>query len=341
MGLLLFYLFLALGVSFLCSIMESVLLSTSMSYIENKISKGVKSAVVLKGYKSKIDRPLSAILSLNTVAHTVGAAGVGAQAIKVFGEASFGIVSALLTLLILVITEIIPKTIGAIYWRDLAPSSARIIRFMIIITYPLVLLSDLITRSISKNKKAYSISREEVAFLAQAGHEEGIFEENESKIIHNLLHLRKVKLREIMTPRTVMVAASEEMLLDEYYSNKDFMAFSRIPIYKDSIDNISGYVLKDTILSKLAEDRHKMKLSDLKRELIISYEHFTVPKLFEELLLKKEHIALVVDEYGGTRGLITMEDILETLLGLEIVDESDTQTDMQLLALEKWKKKMR
>ena len=153
MGLLLFYLFMALGISFLCSIMESVLLSTSMSYIENEISKGVKSASVLKGFKSKIDKPLSAILSLNTVAHTVGAAGVGAQAIIVFGEASFGIVSALLTLLILILTEIIPKTIGALYWRELAPVSARIIRFMLILTYPLVLLSDLITRSISKNKK--------------------------------------------------------------------------------------------------------------------------------------------------------------------------------------------
>ncbi len=339
MGLLLFYLFLALGISFLCSIMESVLLSTSMSYIENKISQGNKPAILLKSFKSKIDKPLSAILSLNTVAHTVGAAGVGAQAVKVFGEASFGYISALLTLLILIITEIIPKTIGAIYWRDLAPTSARVIKAMIFITYPLVLLSDLITRSISRKRKAYSVSRDEVVFLTRAGQEEGVFEENESKIIHNLLQLRKVKLRDIMTPRTVLVAAPESMSLEEYYGNKDFMTFSRIPLFKGNLDNITGYVLKDTILSRLAEDKHDMKLSALQRDLIVTYEHFTVPKLFEELLYKKEHIALIVDEYGGTRGLITMEDILETLLGLEIVDESDTQTDMQKLAMERWKMK--
>ncbi|MGC9343204.1 MAG: CNNM domain-containing protein, partial [Bacteroidales bacterium] len=244
MGLLLFYLFLALGISFLCSIMESVLLSTSMPFIKGKEAKGKKSASLLKKYKTEVDRPLSAILSLNTVAHTVGAAGVGAQAVKVFGEAYFGIVSAVLTLLILIVTEIIPKTIGAIFWRELALLSARIIKVMIIVTYPLVLMAEVITRFISKNKKPVSVSREEIAMMTSVGEEEGIFEEHESKVINNMIRLKSIKVKEIMTPRTVMVAADEEMKLIDFYKDKVFLAYSRIPIYSENLDNINGYVLK-------------------------------------------------------------------------------------------------
>jgi CBS domain containing-hemolysin-like protein len=341
MALLLFYLFLALGISFLCSIMESVLLSTSMPFIQNKEAQGKKSARLLKKYKTEVDRPLSAILSLNTVAHTVGAAGVGAEAVKVFGEVYFGVVSAVLTLLILVVTEIIPKTIGALYWRDLALVSAKIIRSLIIITYPLVLMSEVITRFISRNKKPQSVSREEIAMMTSLGEEEGIFEEHESKVITNMIRLKSIRIREIMTPRTVMTAADESMKIIDFYKDKKFLAYSRIPIYSDNLDNIHGYVLKDAILSKLAEDRHSMQLKELNRPFIIAYENSTVPRLFEQLLYKKEHIALVVDEYGGTSGLVTMEDIIETLLGLEIVDESDMQTDMQKAALERWQKKRR
>lgn len=339
MGLLLFYLFLALGVSFLCSIMESVLLSTSMVYIQGKEAKGKKTASLLKKYKTDVDRPLSAILSLNTVAHTVGAAGVGAEAVRIFGEPYFGLVSAILTLLILVVTEIIPKTIGALFWRELAMLAARIIRIMIIITYPLVIMAEVITRFISRNKRPMSVSREEVAMMTSLGHEEGIFEEHESKVITNMIKLKSIKVKEIMTPRTVMVAAEENTSLIDFYRDKVFLAYSRIPIYSENLDDIKGYVLKDAILSKLTEDRHNMKLKSLNRPFITVYENTTVPKLFEQLLYKKEHIALVVDEYGGTSGLVTMEDIIETLLGLEIVDESDHTTDMQKAALERWKRK--
>jgi magnesium and cobalt exporter, CNNM family len=338
MGLLLFYLFLALGISFLCSIMESVLLSTSMPFIETKIIKGKKSAILLKHYKNEIDKPLSAILSLNTVAHTIGAAGVGAQAIKVFGETYFGIVSVILTLLILVITEIIPKTIGAMYWRDFALFSARAIQFMIIIAYPLVKFSELITRLISKKEKAKSINREEIAMLANLGKEEGVFEEHESKVIYNMIMLKTMRIKEAMTPRTVIVAAAEDMSLEEFYSKSEFLSFSRIPVYVGNIDNVTGYVLKDTVLSKLAEDHHSMKLGELKRPVLMSYENVSLPSLFEQFLYKKEHIAMVVDDYGGIRGLITMEDIIETLLGLEIVDESDANEDMQKVAKERWLK---
>lgn len=340
MGLLLTYLFIALGISFLCSIMESVLLSTSMPFIQHNSTTGKKTALLLKAYKTGIDRPLSAILSLNTIAHTVGAAGVGAQAVKVFGEIYFGVVSAILTLMILVFTEIIPKTIGSLYWRDLALPSARIIQFMIILTYPLVVASEVITRFITRNKKPHSVSREEIALLTNVGEEEGIFEEHESKVINNMIRLGSIRLKEIMTPRTVMIAANEDLSLIDFYQDKKYLAYSRIPIFAENIDNIRGYVLKDAVLSKLAEDRHSMKLKELNRPFIVAYENSTVPKLFEQFLYKKEHIALIVDEYGGTSGLVTMEDVIETLLGLEIVDESDSQTDMQNLARERWMKKI-
>ncbi len=339
MTLLIVYLFLALGFSFLCSILESVLLSTSMPFIQHKEVEGKKTATLLKKFKIEVDRPLSAILSLNTVAHTVGAAGVGAQAVKVFGETYFGVVSAILTLLILVVTEIIPKTIGALYWRDLAMASARIIHFLIILTYPLVILSEFITRFISHNKKPLSVSREEMATMASLGEEEGVFEESESKVINNMIKLKSIKIREIMTPRTVMVSADENMTLNDFYKKKEFLAYSRIPIYSGNVDNMRGYVLKDAILSKLAEDSHSMKLGELNRPFIVVYENFPVPRVLEQLLIKKEHVALVIDEYGGTSGLVTMEDIIETLLGLEIVDESDQQTDMQKAAIERWRSK--
>lgn len=333
-----FYLFLALGVSFLCSMMESVLLSTSMPFIESNLLKGKKSAGLLKKLKNEIDKPLSAILSLNTIAHTIGAAGVGAQAVKVFGEIYFGIVSALLTLLILVISEIIPKTMGAMYWRDLSLFSARIIQWMIIIAYPLVKFSELITSLISRKIKSTSINREEIAMLANLGMEEGVFEEHESKVIYNMIMLKTIKIQEVMTPRTVIVSAPENMSLEEFFNRSEFLSFSRIPVYVDNIDNITGYVLKDTVLRKLAEDKHSMKLGELKRPVMVSYENKNLPSLFEMFLFKKEHIAMVIDDYGGIRGLITIEDIIETLLGLEIVDESDAYEDMQEVAKERWLK---
>jgi len=319
--------------------MESVLLSSTLTFIHAREEKGVKAAKLLKKFKLKINRPLSAILTLNTVAHTVGAAGVGAQAVRVFGEASFGIISAILTILILVITEIIPKTIGALYWRELALPAARIINFMIIISYPLVIFAEQITRFISRNKKHQSVSRDEIAILASLGTEEGVFEEHESKVITNMIRLKDVKIKEIMTPRTVMVTAEAGMTLRNFFKNKDYLTYSRIPLIRDNIDNIAGYVLKDAVLSRLADDRHDMKLIELNRPFIVAYENIAVPVVFEQMLYRKEHIALVIDEYGGTRGLVTMEDIIETLLGLEIVDESDRTTDMQKLALEKWRRR--
>ncbi|MBN1652061.1 MAG: HlyC/CorC family transporter [Bacteroidales bacterium] len=339
MILLLFYLFLALFVSFLCSIMESVLLSTPQSFLIVKHEKGNVWAKAFIDLKNNIDKPLSAILSLNTVAHTVGAAGVGAQAVQIFGEAYFGIVSAILTILILVITEIIPKTIGARYWRNLAMITSRIIQVMIIITYPLVLMSAHITKLISKNKQEQTTSREEIAALANIGADEGVFSNKEHKIIQNLLRLKNVKVKEIMTPRVVVAVADENLYLKEFLKNKDYLKFSRIPIYSENDENITGYVFRQEVFEKLAEDQHDLKLKDVKREIVIVANSIVLFALWEKLLEKKEHIALIVDEYGGLDGIVTMEDIIETLLGLEIIDETDTIVDMRKYARDRWKER--
>ena len=339
MTLLLFYLFLALFVSFLCSVMESVLLSTPISFLYAKEESGHKSATTFIKLKNKIDRPLSAILSLNTIAHTIGAAGVGAQATKMFGEIYFGIISAILTLLILVFSEIIPKTIGARYWRRLAMVSGIIINTMLIITFPLVIMTGYITNLFSKNKEELSVSREEISAMAKIGTEEGIFEEKENKIIQNLIRLKNVKVSEIMTPRVVVTVADENMSLEEFLRNKEFLHYSRIPVYSKNSENITGYILRQNVFEKLAEKETNLILRDICREIVVVHELQTLLNLWEVLLEKKEHIALIVDEYGGLGGIVTMEDIIETILGLEIVDESDRITDMQQYAREKWRER--
>jgi CBS domain containing-hemolysin-like protein len=330
------YLLLALFVSFLCSIMESVLLSTPHSFLVVKQNNGFIWAKSFIDLKYNIDKPLSAILSLNTVAHTVGAAGVGAQAVKVFGEAYFGVVSAVLTILILVFTEIIPKTIGARYWKNLTKFSYYTIKSMIFVTYPLVVLSSVITKMFARQKDEKTTSREEIAALTSIGLGEGLFSDNENKIIQNILRLKNIKVAEIMTPRVVVVLADESLSLQEFLKNKDYLKFSRIPIYSGNDENITGYVIRQKVFENLAEDNHTLKLKDIKRDIIIVPDNIVLFSLWEILLEKKEHIALIVDEYGGIDGIVTMEDIIETLLGLEIVDEKDTITDMQDFARRRW-----
>ncbi|NQT76255.1 MAG: HlyC/CorC family transporter [Bacteroidetes bacterium] len=336
MILLLFYLFLALFVSSLCSVMESVLLSTPISFLNVKEESGHKSATTFIKLKNNIEKPLSAILSLNTVAHTIGAAGVGAQATKMFGELYFGIISAILTLLILVFSEIIPKTIGARYWRRLALVSGIIINAMVIITFPLVIMTGYITKLFSRNINELSVSREEISAMANIGTEEGVFEEKENKIIQNLIRLRNLKVSEIMTPRVVVTVADENMSLEEFLLKKEFLYYSRIPIYAKNNENITGYVFRQTVFEKLAEEKTNLKLLDICREIVVVHEFQTLLSVWEVLLEKKEHIALVVDEYGGMDGIVTMEDIIEALLGIEIVDERDKIIDMQQYARERW-----
>lgn len=336
MFLLLFYLFLALFVSFLCSVMESVLFSTPISFLIVKEEGGHKSATTFIKLKKNIERPLSAILSLNTVAHTIGAAGVGAQATKMFGELYFGVISAVLTLLILVFSEIIPKTIGARYWRKLALVSGIIINMMVIITFPLVIMANYITKLFSGNTNELSVNREEISAMVKLGTKEGVFNEKENKIIQNLIRLKAVKVTEIMTPRVVVTVANENMSLKEFLVQKEFLYYSRIPVYSKNHENITGYVFRQTVFEKLAEKKTDLKLRNICREIVIVPEFQTLFSLWEILLEKKEHIALIVDEYGGMDGIVTMEDIIETLLGFEIVDERDRITDMQQFARERW-----
>lgn len=337
MFVLITYLLLALIVSFLCSIMEAVLLSTPQSYLIVKNEEGTKWAAGLLGYKSNVDRPLSAILTLNTIAHTIGAAGVGAQAIVVFGEAYFGVVSAVLTILILVLTEIIPKTIGARMNKRLARFAYYGIRVMIFITYPLVILSVYITKLFSANHNEQTVSREEIAALTSIGALEGLFSDKENKIIQNMLRLKNLRVSTIMTPRVVLVSANEDLPLAEFMKQRDYLKFSRIPVYSNNEDNITGYILRQAAFEKVADGQSNLKIRDIKREIVIVPYTVSLFWLWEILLEKKEHIALIVDEYGGVDGVVTMEDIIETLLGLEIVDEKDTITDMQKYAKERWK----
>ena len=341
MELVILYLLLALSVSFLCSVLEAVLLSTPVSFITMKEQEGAKNAPLMKRLKQDIDKPISAILSLNTIAHTVGSAGVGAEAVKVFGEVYFGVISAVLTILILVLSEIIPKTIGSYYWRQLAMPAATVIRVMIIISYPLVWLSEWITKLVASKKQPLSVSREEVSAMVSVGTQEGVFDNSESQMIQSLFKLSSKTLYEIMTPRTVAITACANMKLKEFYANQMHRIYSRIPVYDDNPNFITGFVLKQTVLEKLAEDKFDMRLKDIRRPILSFNEDRLVNEVWEEMLLKKEHIAQVQDEYGCFLGIITMEDIIETIIGREIVDESDTIVDMQAYAREKWQKELK
>ncbi|MDR0385540.1 MAG: CNNM domain-containing protein [Prevotellaceae bacterium] len=338
MGVLIGYLLLALSISFLCSVAEAVILSIPVVFVKTEMSRGSKTAGRLMALKNDIDKPLSSILSLNTIAHTIGAAGVGAQATALFGEMYFGLVSAILTVLILVFSEILPKSIGARYCRELSMSMTEVIRIMICVTYPVVLLSKMITKMVSGKRGKETVSREEVGALAEIGVEEGVFAENESKIINNLLKLQQIKVNKIMTPRTVVISADEKTKLSEFIGRPEVQRHSRFPIYGDNIDNITGYVLKLDVLENLTKGKD-LELNKIKRHITVCYEGTTIPKIFDILLGSKEQIALVVDEYGGMDGIITLEDVIETVFGLEIVDERDGQADMQQLAKELWEER--
>ncbi|RRD80231.1 DUF21 domain-containing protein [Alloprevotella sp. OH1205_COT-284] len=338
MGLLLFYLLLSLCLSSLCSVLEAVLLATTTSFATLKEKEGSKTATLLKQYKADIDRPIAAILSLNTIAHTVGAAGVGAQAAIIWGNDAVGVASAVMTLLILVISEIIPKVIGATYWRQLALGATRIIRVLIFITYPLVLLSKLITHLFAPNQTLLSVSREEVQAMVNVGEEEGVIMAKENKAIQSFLKLGEVKAEQIMTPAPVVATVIETMTLQEFYEHGDerLHAYSRIPVYDEEEEYIKGYVLRAEVLEELSEDQFGKTVSDLIRPILTFRDDETVSNIWEKMLAKKEHISVIIDEYGTMRGIVTMEDVIETMLGVEIVDENDEAVDMQDMAREKW-----
>lgn len=342
MALLITYALLALGVSFLCSLLEAVLLSITPSFVAARASEGTRMGRRLRTLKHDVDRPLAAILSLNTIAHTVGAAGVGAQAAHVWGSAAVGLASAALTLLILVLSEIIPKTLGALYWRQLAGFATRTLTVMIWALWPLVRLSQSVTRAIAKDRaEPGGVEREEIRALAEIGAEEGALEPRESAILRNLFRLRSLRTEDIMTPRTVMRALPEDTPVSHVLEDGSTLQFSRIPVYEHHQDHVTGFVLKDEVLLSAARDEHDRRLGTLRREIVAVPETLPLPLLFSRLVEKSEHIALVLDEYGGTAGIVTMEDVVETLLGMEIVDELDSVEDMQALARQQWYRRAR
>lgn len=334
------YLILALGVSFLCSILEAALLSMPPSFVRQVEKSGARYGKRLSLLKRDIDQSLAAILTLNTIAHTVGAAGVGSQAVAVFGEAYFGIISAVLTFLILLLSEIIPKTLGAQNWRSLAQLTTYTTHAIVLATYPIVALSKRITATLqSKDKPHASVSRDEIISLAQIGKSEGVLAERESQMIRSLIRFRDLRVENIMTPRTVLGILPEDTTCSDALTHPEVMRFSRIPVYSGNKDNITGYVIKTDLLHSIANQETNTTVGQLKRPVRLVSELDSLAKLFDELHRSREHIAIVVDEYGGTSGLVTMEDLIETLIGLEIVDESDSEVDMRLLARKRWEER--
>lgn len=335
---LIFFAVVAIGFSFFCSVAEAVLLSVTPSYIATEKEKKKRSAVALEKMKANIDRPLAAILSLNTIAHTVGAAGVGAQAAGIWGPQAVGWASAAMTLLILTLSEIIPKTIGAVYWRVLAAWIARMVQWLIWVLLPLVWLSELMTRMLAGDKQEV-VTREEVAAMAELSVAGGELKSDESRIFRNLLQLRELAVQDVMTPRTVIFSFPQDKTVGEVLAEHDHLPVSRIPVYEESLDEVTGFVLKSDILLAQANDQPATQLKELIRPLTTVPETASLSKLFDVLLNNREHIALVLDNYGGTDGLVTLEDVLETLLGAEIVDEADAATDMRRLARKRWKER--
>lgn len=353
MNLLILYAISTIALSFLCSILEAVLLSVNPTFLKIKISEGNKYAENLQKMKDNIDEPLIIILTLNTIAHTVGAILVGVQAKELYSSISYnnyelfgiflsedlivGIVSSIMTVLILLVSEIIPKTLGATYWHKLVRFTSIFLNSIIpLFKYSGVLfVLQFFTKLISKSNKNNVFSREDFSTMAEIAEEEGIIEESESDIIKNMVKFKDVKIRNIMTPFSVMRTASEDQSIKDFYDKNPKLSFSRIPVFYEKMDNITGYVLKDTILEQIVKNKGNSSLSSIKRKPIFSNYESPIPLIFDKLITEREHISMVIDEHGTVRGLVTMEDIIETLLGREIMDETDTVIDMQALVKNK------
>jgi len=341
--LLIIFFLVSIIFSFLCSIWEAVLLSITPSYAAIQQQEGGELGKTIDEFKNNIDRPLAAILTLNTIAHTAGAIGVGAQASSIWGASiiSTAIVPVVMTLAILLLSEIIPKTIGANYWRELAPFTVSCLKFIMKVLAPLVFVSQIITKALKKDKEASVLSRADFTAMAELGGRQGVFDEGESKLLKSFLRFETILVKDVMTPRTVVVAADEQTTVRDFHVAHPSLRFSRIPLYAGSKDKISGYVLKDNLLTKLVDQLESanpvdVPLAELRRDIVVVQQHEPIPQLFNEFTANREHIALVVDEFGGMAGIVTMEDVIETLLGLEIVDESDKTVDMQAMARKQW-----
>ena len=333
------YFFLAVTISFICSLLEAVILSLTHAHVAVMIKKGNRSGQILKRLKEKIDHPLAAILTLNTVANTVGAAGVGAQALAVFGSKWVAIFSGLLTFCILVFSEIIPKTLGAVFWKQLAPTAAYLIRGMIFITYPLVIAFETLGRLIASRDKQVKITREEMIVAAEMGRAEGELGDREKSVIKNLLRLHNIFVRDILTPRSVLFALPKDQTVGQAVKENPQMPFSRIPVFGRDLDDIAGLVRRYEIREAFTRGMHGQLLEELANPIHAVPKSKSVADVLDEFIQRREHLFLVVDEYGGTDGVISLEDAIETLLGVEIVDELDSVEDMRKFAREQWEKR--
>jgi CBS domain containing-hemolysin-like protein len=347
MTLLIVYAILSIFFSFLCSILEAALLSFTPTFIKMKTQENKGYAQTLASLKKNIDEPLIAILTVNTIAHTVGAILVGVEAeklpykVEILGFNIVGIVSAIMTLLILIVSEIIPKTIGATYWKKLGNFTAIFLKFIIFpLKYTGILwLLTRTTKLIGKSAHVSTMSREEFIAITDAAEQEGVFEENESAVIKNLLIFKSVQAKDVMTPFPVVVTEDETVSLSTFHETHKNLRFSRIPVYKEKSHDITGVVLKDDILEEIVEEHGDKTLADIKRDIHVIQSDTPIPDLFDIFIKQRTHISLVVDEFGNTIGIVTMEDIIETLLGLEIMDESDTIEDMQIAARKNWERR--
>ena len=345
MTLLIFFFFFSIAFSFLCSVLEAVLLSVTPSFIRRQVASGGRTGKLLEEYKEDIDRPLSAILTLNTIAHTVGAIGVGAQAGKLYGANYFSlgglnlsyesIIAGGMTLAILILSEIIPKTIGANNWQSLSGFTVRTIRVMLFILAPLVWISQLITKSLKKDKTKPVLTRSDILALTKVGESSGALLKEESQVIENLLGFEHQTVRDIMTPKTVCFMVQEDSSIADFLKIPESNTFSRIPIFGEDKDDVTGLVLKDVLLSTFIEADDPVPLKKLAREIHFVRDDMALAKLFRSFLIKKQHLFVVKDEFGSVVGLVTMEDLFETMLGLEIMDESDQVADLQELARKK------
>jgi len=338
--LLITFVMLALILSFICSVAEATLLSITPSYIESLREKKLKRATLLKRLRhEKIDQSLAAILTLNTIAHTVGAIVAGAEATVVFGSVWIGLFSTIMTLLILFFSEIIPKTMGAVYWRQFVGLTVFFVEGLIVSLYPLVWIAERLTRLITRGKVEHVFSRDEFIAMADIVEQTGQINEHESKFIRNLFRLGSLQAIDIMTPRVVISALPQDMTVTEALKNADGPPFSRLPIYGKDIDDVTGFVLRNEILLSTFQGQDSLKLNALKRDISFVPESMPLSMLLELLLEHRQHITIVVSEYGGTSGLVTLEDVLETLLGMEIQDEMDEIEDMQVMAWQQWQKR--
>ena len=338
MSLLVFYCSLAVFASFFCSLLESVILSAPYSHVQAMSRSGIFYAPLLEKLKSQISVPLSAILTVNTIANTLGAAGAGAQVHKIYGSEYVALGAAVLTFIILVFSEIIPKTLGATYWRSLLPFAVYAIRGLVFVCAPFVAISRYMNKFFGTSSPR-SVTREDLIGAAELGAREGGIYKNEGELLKNILKLKNKKVHEIMTPRPVITAFEKNISVGAALKKHQPLRFARIPVYEGSLDQVIGMVHRYKILEAGSQGRGKIAVGDYLKPLHSVPETMSVTAALDQFIKRKEHIFIVVDEYGTVSGLVTMEDVVETILGIEIVDELDPVADLREQALKQWKQK--